>query len=531
MNTNKILNKIGTKGSNLNAIISIIVILLIFFFAASIFMPNQSIWVDETTQLSGLTLNPIEVSRWLSGTEANQFNVPADRMPPLSYWIGWSWSKLFGLTETSMRLFGILCVAISSIFIFMSARTAFGLTGAIIAGLIFSLSPNIINFAVEIRAYPLFLLFASGAFFSLIQIIVKENKKYFWHTLLTIFCIAAIYTHFYGLIMSGSLLFGLLVVSILNKRSVLPAIIAGIIILISFTGVIPFILSSINVTGSSSIEGNKLYNLIRLLYRLFAHASIQVNLFITFLCLLSVATLIVLSFWPKKSGNYSHYAVMLTLGLGYIIILISSLIISGFKSSEISYNIWMIPGICLLIASVVQIQNYRLRAIGLIAGIIFVITTFYSTIQFLGNASKFAHTPYNRIKPIIQQFDQNNLGIIFDSNSTVWAFIYFPIIYDFGKNTNLYLAIKNNENSIILKKFPDLKEQLFINDIKYSHIIIIKTELQSSQMIIQQIKTGEKPLIPNQLKDYFIKTKNYNLLEEKLFVTMTSSDISVFNRK
>ena len=67
-------------------------------------LPNRSIWVDETTQMSGLAGNPVEITQWLMGRIKYNTNLQDDRMPPLSYWAGWLWSRIFGLGERQMRL-------------------------------------------------------------------------------------------------------------------------------------------------------------------------------------------------------------------------------------------------------------------------------------------------------------------------------------------------------------------------------------------------------------------------------------------
>jgi hypothetical protein len=40
---------------------------LVLAVLASSFLPQQSLWVDETTQLRGMTLDPVELVRWLCG--------------------------------------------------------------------------------------------------------------------------------------------------------------------------------------------------------------------------------------------------------------------------------------------------------------------------------------------------------------------------------------------------------------------------------------------------------------------------------
>src|SRR5258707_15051574 len=59
----------------------------------------QDIWVDESTQLSGITLRFSEMLRWLSGIDVARFDVPGDRMPPISYALDWLWLRFSGPSE------------------------------------------------------------------------------------------------------------------------------------------------------------------------------------------------------------------------------------------------------------------------------------------------------------------------------------------------------------------------------------------------------------------------------------------------
>ena len=65
--------------------------------AAARFLPHQTLWIDEVTQMAGLGLGPIGVVRWLLHPTLTDLGVPSDRMPPLSYWLGWLWAQAFGL--------------------------------------------------------------------------------------------------------------------------------------------------------------------------------------------------------------------------------------------------------------------------------------------------------------------------------------------------------------------------------------------------------------------------------------------------
>ena len=90
--------------------------------SAGLFLPHQSLWYDEATQLYGVGLDPVEVTRWLAGWSHHNFGIPSDRMPPVSYWAQQAWAKVFGLSELAMRSFSLVCVAASILVVHSAAR-------------------------------------------------------------------------------------------------------------------------------------------------------------------------------------------------------------------------------------------------------------------------------------------------------------------------------------------------------------------------------------------------------------------------
>ena len=202
------------------AIVAGALVCAIGFGAAAPFLPKQSIWGDETTQLSGLTLGPVEVVRWLANPSSKDFGVPGDRMPPLSYWLGWIWAKGFGLNATSLRWFGVLCTTLATALVFHSAYRAFGVHAACGAGLVFALSPNVTYLAVEIRAYPLFLLTSAGAFHAFLGLLPcsTDRQTNSWIALI-LWLLLGIYTHFFGIVLAGSILSVLFLAALIHKQS------------------------------------------------------------------------------------------------------------------------------------------------------------------------------------------------------------------------------------------------------------------------------------------------------------------------
>jgi hypothetical protein len=53
--------------------------------SAALVLPFQSIWADESCQMSGLEGNPIEATRWLAGRTKYNLWLQNDRMPPPHY--------------------------------------------------------------------------------------------------------------------------------------------------------------------------------------------------------------------------------------------------------------------------------------------------------------------------------------------------------------------------------------------------------------------------------------------------------------
>ncbi len=108
-------------------------VLAVSLFLSINFMAVQVIHVDETTQLSGASIPPVEMLRWLAGENPDRFGVPSDRTPPLFYLLHQVWTPLFGSGIVGYR--------------FVSLVSAF--TGLLFfASIVRSVSPGIWGLAV-----------------------------------------------------------------------------------------------------------------------------------------------------------------------------------------------------------------------------------------------------------------------------------------------------------------------------------------------------------------------------------------------
>ena len=219
--------------------------------ATALFLTHQVLWVDEIDQLGGLTLSPLEVVRWLAGWSKHDFMVPIDCMPPLSYWLGWLWSKAFGLGEIQLRWLGVTCMALSTLVVFRTARDAWGLASGFAAGLLFALSPNVINMGVEIRPYPLYLLTSAATLWCFTRLLNDPREfRTAWVIGLVACGIFDIYTHFFGLALIGSCLLVTLIVVASRGGRISPILTAVGLIGIACLGVLPFAMAAFKSQAS-----------------------------------------------------------------------------------------------------------------------------------------------------------------------------------------------------------------------------------------------------------------------------------------
>jgi 4-amino-4-deoxy-L-arabinose transferase-like glycosyltransferase len=110
---------------------------------------RQGFWYDEATTAWLLRAGPGRMLATLPRTEST---------PPLYYLLGWLWTRAFSDTELGLRslsaLAGVACVPVT----FMAARHLTGRRAASFAALLVSVSPFLVWYSQEARAYSLYAL-------------------------------------------------------------------------------------------------------------------------------------------------------------------------------------------------------------------------------------------------------------------------------------------------------------------------------------------------------------------------------------
>lgn len=409
----------------------------LFAGVALAFSYHQNLWVDESTQLSGLTLSFVDLYRWLGGLIDNPFPVPSDRMPMLSYWVGMIWGGIWGYDVLTMRWLSIVLVVsgLVGMIVFFARRHQYIVL--FIALLFLCLSPNLTITAVEIRAYALFFLLSLIAVLIYIDIVLSvENERPIDKKIigLSLVLALAVNTHFFGLVLAGSLLSTYLLTAVFDRRFVFKAKYfwqVGVILGLAITFIVLPVLASFTSQAGGKASHSILVPAVKLLYRLVGHQSMQLVPFFPIAALAVCYLTILLSLYKKPSLIKWSLALMLV--IGFTAVFLANVFLSNFDALAAHYNIWMLPIVALLFAYSVAdfLPAKRYVIVGLMA---FFLGMGQYTLAFSGE--KYAHTRFDQIQARIDEYQAGNaLAIIYNKPM---AKTWFAARYTFSEYSGQY---------------------------------------------------------------------------------------------
>jgi len=151
-------------------------------------LSKQSLWVDE---IYSLEVAAASVTSLLGGHAGDSHT------PPLYYIVLHFWTY-FGTSEFILRSFSAMC-GIGAIWAtYLLADTLLGRTAALLSAALFSFSPFHIYYAQEARMYSLLVLLTVLATYCCIRAFASDAKR--WWFAFVVLTVAAIYTHYYALL-------------------------------------------------------------------------------------------------------------------------------------------------------------------------------------------------------------------------------------------------------------------------------------------------------------------------------------------
>lgn len=506
---------------------------LIAFALASGFAAHQSLWVDETTQLAGIRVPLADTFRFLLGHPSPafaSFEVPADRMPPLSYLVGKAWALAFGASETSLRYLGTLLFAITTALTAASAafacRSISGQTtrpqlAAWLAGLAMATAPSCITLAPEIRAYPLFHFLAAAA---TLLLILKFTAPARWHLpALTAVLIATLYTHYFGVVFTGAVCVALFLGTWHQRQPFRPALICAAIIVLCSLGLIPFLkqavgMSGVDPTQSAVTAANRpISALVGLWIRFGAHGATQtvsglVWAAVAAFTFVAIAAAIRLSITRRTCPAALPLIALIASGL--TVISAATLKARGFNPASVAYNVWVFPPLYASIgAGLTLCTKLAMRRLGLVVAGLWLATTTYTSLFLALRGSLFAHGSTPAIVSEIQPLGADHVTVLHTGQQDGgFRVAYYPLRYLYGDRL---------KQEMLPTKTPPTTP----------FILLVYTRSFSSEELARYCKTRQDPAFDDAAALASVTAAGYRVIHRRIAPSYQGCEIILMARE
>ena len=442
-------------------------VLVIFAIAAFLFARIQNVWIDETTQLSGITLAPGALLSWLSGGYDPGFGVPDDRMPPVSYLVDMLGLPIWGMNELAFRFYHAAITAGGILILMRAVALRYGLRAALIAGLLLVLSPRLIAMAVEIRAYPILLAISCAQ----VAMVIRGGVAGSVPRLALFVLLGALsgYTHFFGLVATSAYTLAIFV-DARDVRGAVRVVLAYGLLLLMWAGLAPFIAGAANLgtsaPGSAApAEGVGLGDIAAFFAQTLVSGATLVDLPVAALCfagagLLILVAIIGLAGKAATRGLAIRHdpAIGLIIGLaaGMIVTIAAALVVSQFDALAQRYNIWMLVPVIVLLALAADgaiAGRGRIAAWArLVGAALLIIGSAAALVMFLVRADWFIHGPSRTLEAMVAEADKP-LAVVHVGEA--WAWGYFPLYRTHRDDLPQWLLTPDGQSAIRITRGGD----------------------------------------------------------------------------
>lgn len=484
--------------------------LVVLWLAISFrFATRQELWMDETTQLSGLSLGPIEVVRWLLGEHVDRFGgIPGDRMPPVSYWLGWLWARLFGLSEMSLRILGLLLGGGALLFVYGAAKQLGGKAAAVVAGLTFALSPNVIVASVEVRAYPLLLLCSASACWFACHIICGSSNARSW-TGMVLSLIVASYTHFFGVVLAGSLFTAIAwrVARLRAPGSLVAPIASALALALASIGLLPFVKGAARLEAQANTElATSSVGLparlevpraaFRLVYRILnGHPALSVYLPLMIAGLTGTLVCLGIAVWCDRQARSMARTLASVVLVGLVVVLTCKIFVSRFDALSATYNLWMVPFVSVVAATSLAGISGGGRWAAWSAAALMLCANAGATAVLLGHASVFAHTPGDRLNARLLAAGQVSDTVVIHDGEGPWHHAYCPLQFAYGRRLRQYVYRAQPNAAFTVSSLPDAFETTELDALRAKRVLLVSFAHQPAAELARFIRTKNPPEI------------------------------------
>jgi hypothetical protein len=531
-------------------ILIVAALLTLLAFELFKFASAQDIWMDETTQLSGITLKPWQLLRWLSGVDRERFGLPGDRMPPLSYLLDWAWLRFAGSSEIGFRLFhSAFVIAGAGILTAVTLRNV-GPLAAILTLTFLVLSPKLIGVGVEIRAYPIFFSVTCIQVAIFLHLAARRNRADI--RLLGLFsltCLILIYTHFYGVVSTAAFFLALVVIYINSASSLAVLLVTFAGVSLGSSGVLPFVFSAVDYSSAKSVSAEPtivqpIHKYVEFFPTLLGGPANMVSVPAGVLFLGGTLALLAVAFaaalwrlWHRKVQPCDWLFLVVIFG-AILPMLASAIIGSRVNYLNANYSIWLLAPLALLVGlGAAQLTGMRLwDHLGrFVAGGAMVMGAASSTFIFLDHSSLFVHGPHRFVASLYDRA-AGSKGIVYKTGAK-WKFSYFPLVFSHNGDIHQYRS-DNDGRDLIEIRTGSTARQAAAQDLNsavspYSNLLLVDVQLRHYDDIRRcQLRDVLCPQFPNDgIEEMLIETGEWREIGVERNFGEYDTQVEVFERK
>lgn len=506
-----------------------------FVIGAGMFLPRQCLWLDEATQMTGLAMGPAGAARWLAGVGASATGQFPDRMPPLGYWVGWGWSQLFGFNEASLRWCGVVCVALATALVYDAARRAFGAASACAAGLLFGLSPAVVVTAVEIRPYPLFLLCAAAAFHALVCVYANPpERRAGAYVSLALALGASMGTHFFGAVMAAAMLVALAVLAARGQGGWRPVAGVGVAVAVSLALVAPFVVAAFAESNPVATMGagtlGRLESVKNLLVRSFTHVTLSVYRPVPLVAGVAGVLLLLLAAGVPRSSRLCARAVALTLAAGVLGVTAGRFVLDGFDAASVSYNIWMRPGLCILLSAGVAAQGAWVRRIAGTACVCLLAAQVCGVYELAAHGDHFAHGPHREIVRLLRSCPPGEVALVHDDPTHRFVFVACPLRWELKGQLAQFTPASGASDpaAAVVRDTVGQSSAQTVTALPYRYLLVVRAAMTNPPNVAAQVRSGDRPMADGPIASVLRGSSDWQLVAERTSVAHISAKLDLF---
>jgi hypothetical protein len=204
-------------------------------------------------------------------------------------------------------------------------------------------------------------------------------------------------------------------------------------------------------------------------------------------------------------------------------------VVSSLTTSPL-YNIWMRPGLCVLLSSALAVKYRKARMGAIAAALLLIGASCYGAVQLAANGTYFSHVRYPEIASLIRTLGPENVAVVHDGESTRWGHIYFPLRYAFDLKVEQYLYAGQTASTVRVKKLPNGQSEMDPSSLESRHLLVLHSCEQSARDVVGQIHDGNKPMDDGPVAMALAASERWKHVGSKVFVAYIKTGVDIFER-